>query len=382
MSRIPLRALLVVVLVTMIGVGLLLADSGKNHQVRNQHFGVSGGNVNNHSNAFCCSGTLGALVSSGSAQYILSNNHILADTDQALPGEDISQPGLIDSSCRPATIVADFTAAPKLGSANVDAAIAALRSGQMESTGFIEDIGVPNNATASAPLNVVNGVAKSGRTTGLTCGTVQSVNTTVNVQYQQGCNQGKKFTISYTNQVVVGGSGFSAGGDSGSLIVTQGNASPTALLYAGSSTTTIGNPVQDVLNALSGIGYTVTFVGNSRSTAVTCPSGGGGAALHGPAFGAGPNQAEIDGASAVKERHAPRLMADPAVMGVGVGADENDPALATIVIYVEEGRSHSPIPAELDGVRTQIVRTDRIRAYGWNEPQGTAAPSCSVVAGR
>jgi hypothetical protein len=375
-SRIPLRALLVVALISLVSVGMLLADSGKNHQVRNQHFGVSGGNVNNHSNAFCCSGTLGALLATGSTQYILSNNHILADTDQALPGEDISQPGLVDTSCQPATIVADFTAAPKLGTANVDAAIAGLRSGQMDSTGFIEDIGVPNSQNATASTNL--GVAKSGRTTGLTCGTVQSVNTTVNVQYQQGCNKGKKFVITYTNQVVVGGSGFSAGGDSGSLIVTQGNASPTALLYAGSSTTTIGNPVQDVVNALSDIGYTVSFVASARNTAVACPSGGGGP--RGPSLPASaPNQGEIDRATAVKERYAARLMADPAVMGAGVGADENDPALATIVIYVEEGRSHSPLPAELDGVRTQIVRTDRIRAYGWNEPQGTAAPSCSIT---
>ena len=38
-----------------------LADGGGNHQVRNQHFGVSGGNVNDRSARFCCSGTLGAL---------------------------------------------------------------------------------------------------------------------------------------------------------------------------------------------------------------------------------------------------------------------------------------------------------------------------------
>jgi hypothetical protein len=72
-------------------------------------------------------------------------------------------------------------------------------------------------------------------------------------------------------------------------------------------------------------------------------------------------------------------MADPAVMAVGVGADENDTALATIVIYVEEGTSHIPIPEEFDGVRAQVIRTDRIRAYGWNESKsGAAAQSCSA----
>jgi hypothetical protein len=174
--------------------------------------------------------------------------------------------------------------------------------------------------------------------------------------------------------VVVGGSGFSAGGDSGSLIVTPGSASPTALLYAGSSTTTIGNPVQNVITAFTGIGKSgMTFVGKSGGTAVSCPTGGRTAAQQ-----LGPAASEIAHAASVKERHAAGLMADEAVMGVGVGADENNPALATIVIYVEEGRSHAPLPAELDGVRTQIILTDRIRAYGWNEPQVAAARSCSA----
>src|SRR6185369_13047322 len=77
-----------------------LADGGANHQVRNMHFGVSGGTVNDASRAFCCSGTLGSLVTDGTTQYILSNNHVLARADQAVAGEDVSQPGLIDNSCR------------------------------------------------------------------------------------------------------------------------------------------------------------------------------------------------------------------------------------------------------------------------------------------
>src|SRR5215813_2703867 len=82
----------------------LFADGGANHQVRNVNFGVSGGNVNDISRRFCCSGTLGALVSAGQTQYVLSNNHVLAREDQAAPGENISQPGLVDTNCQPATI--------------------------------------------------------------------------------------------------------------------------------------------------------------------------------------------------------------------------------------------------------------------------------------
>ena len=111
-----------------------LADGGPNHRVRNLRFGVSGGNVNDASSRFCCSGTLGALITDGTNQYILSNNHVLARGDQAVAGEDVSQPGLIDNNCNISTVVADFTGAAPLGS-NVDAAVAQLRPGLMDSSG-------------------------------------------------------------------------------------------------------------------------------------------------------------------------------------------------------------------------------------------------------
>src|SRR6185369_12433006 len=228
---------------------------------------------------FCCSGTLGSLVTSGGTQYVLSNNHVLARGDQAAAGEDISQPGLIDNNCQISTVVADFTGAAPLGS-NVDAAVAQLRSGTMDSTGFIEDIGTPSSTIVNPSVGL--SVAKSGRTTGFTTGTIASINTSVNVQYQKSCNQGKKFTVSYTNQVVINSSTFSAGGDSGSLIVTN-NAShnPVALLYAGSSTTTIGNPIGEVLTKLgTALGGTVTF-------SATSGGDGGGVTFPGPGRGNG-----------------------------------------------------------------------------------------------
>src|SRR5688572_30251671 len=159
----------------------LLADGGANHRVRNLHFGVSGGNVNDATRRFCCSGTLGALVQAGATQYILSNNHVLARSDQAQPGEDVSQPGKIDSNCQVSTLVADFTVAPILGS-NVDAAIAQVRTGMMDPTGFIEDIGIPSSVVKAPSVGLA--VQKSGRTTGHTTGTIGSINTSVNVQYQ------------------------------------------------------------------------------------------------------------------------------------------------------------------------------------------------------
>src|SRR5215471_9128320 len=103
------------------------------YQTQNDNYGVSGGNINDISRAFCCSGTLGSLLAVGTKKYILSNNHVLALQDQAAVGEDVSQPGLIDNGCQVPRIVADFFAAPRLGT-NVDCAVATLRSGTMNTT--------------------------------------------------------------------------------------------------------------------------------------------------------------------------------------------------------------------------------------------------------
>ena len=349
-----------------------LADGGANHRVRNQHFGVSGGNVNDHSSSFCCSGTLGSLVTIGSTKYILSNNHVLGRSGAATVGDDVSQPGLIDNSCRVATIVGDFTAAAPLGS-NVDAAVAQLRTGQMDSTGFIEDIGVPGSTITNPSVGL--SVAKSGRTTGFTTGTVSSVNTSVSVQYQQGCNQGKKFTVSYTNQVVINSSTFSAGGDSGSLIVTN-NAShnPVALLFAGSSTTTIGNPIGEVLTKLgTALGSTVTFNG------VASTGGGGGHAKGLDEIGPGgrqpftpgvqslmpelPQQA-IDRVSAVLENHRANLMFQPGVMGVGVGLSNRAEGEGAIIIYVNKDAGNKPfLPESIEGIPVNVILTDQFIAF-------------------
>ena len=171
----------------------LLTQAQSPYRSRNIHLGVSGSNVQDSTNASCCGGTLGSLVTNGTSNYILSNNHVLARRDKAAPGEDISQPGLIDNGCRAATIVADFTAAPRLGS-NVDAAIAQLRNGLMDTSGFIEGIGTISSVVAAPSIGLP--VAKSGRTTGTTTGTIASLNTSVYVQYQDRCGRGRSIRLS------------------------------------------------------------------------------------------------------------------------------------------------------------------------------------------
>ena len=113
-------ALLVTAVLTP--VAFSFADSGAAHQAAQTvpvKLGTSGGNVKDISKAFCCSGTLGALVSRGGKSYVLSNNHVLARSGTAVAGEDVSQPGLIDNGCLPRTLVAHYSLAAPLGSSNV-----------------------------------------------------------------------------------------------------------------------------------------------------------------------------------------------------------------------------------------------------------------------
>src|SRR5215472_1560124 len=312
------------------------------YQGQNNNYDVSGGNINDISRRFCCSGTLGSLVRGANGTlYILSNNHVLARTDQAVVGEDISQPGLIDNNCVAPRIVADYSAKVALGS-NVDCAVAALRAGTMNTTGSIQGVGTPSVNVASPSVGMA--VQKSGRTTGHTTGTIGSVNTSVNVQYQRTCGSGRKINFSYTNQVVINSNTFSAGGDSGSLILSTGACPhPVALLFAGSSSTTIGNPIGEVMTKMSGaLGSSLTFVGMS------CTSPG---SPFEPQSLQLPQQA-LDRASRVLEVNRHDLMSRQAVLGVGLGTLEDNSAPA-IVVYVDKTIEVKPqLPAGVGNVHS------------------------------
>lgn len=329
------------------------ADGGANHRVRTLQFGSSGGNVNDQTRRFCCSGTLGALVEdTNGTQYILSNNHVLGLSGRASAGQDISQPGLIDNNCQVSTVVADFTLAPPLSS-GVDAAIAELRPGQMDSTGSILDIGTISSVVRAPAVGL--GVKKSGRTTGFTTGSITSINATVSVRYPKNCGSGGGSTFTFTNQVVVGGSGFSAGGDSGSVIVTNNScAQPVALLFAGSSTSTIGNPAGQVLTRLStSLGSTVNFVGGSCTSSAQLER-----------RGQGPSDEAIQRVTAIKESRETNLLMRTGVLGVGVGLADEDATEGVIVVYVDEvAGAQTRLPRRINGVRVKVIYTDPFVAY-------------------
>ncbi len=231
--------------------------------------GTSGGNVNDIANGFCCSGTLGSLVQKGGTQYILSNSHVLCG--DVVPGgngivsqigDQINQPGLVDNSCSASgtNIVANLSSLSTIyppGSTNVDCAIAQVIPGEVSANGAILEIGTISASTVAAFVG--QAVKKSGRTTGLTRSSISGINATVSVGYETECN-GSSFTNTFTGQILVKnkGSKFLNSGDSGSLMVEDVSTNPRAvgLLYAGSSTIAVANPINDDLSFLG-----VTMVG-------------------------------------------------------------------------------------------------------------------------
>jgi hypothetical protein len=222
--------------------------------------GTSGGWGYDLANGYCCGGTLGSLVQIGGTQYILSNYHVFesdivggGNSRVATTGDPIIQPGLIDVGCNAASAqnVAMLQKKGSLPGNNVDASIAQA-SGMVRTDGAILEIGTISSSTIGAFIN--QAVKKSGRTTGLSRSKVSGLNATVSIAYDNECAGGAAFTKTFTGQIIISnrGSKFLAGGDSGSLMVEDVNTNPRAvgLLFAGSSTLAVANPIGQVLNFL------------------------------------------------------------------------------------------------------------------------------------
>jgi hypothetical protein len=148
---------------------------------------------------------------------------------------------------------------------------------------------------------------------------------------------------------VINGGSFSASGDSGSLVVTSDTARPLGLLYAGNSTSTAANPIQDVMNAIGAF----TFVGggdHSVSCDATATQNSASATVG--ASSAQLSKQEADRVSAIKERYAAQLLANPAVRDISVGASADNAQEGAVVVTIQ---GTARIPAVLDGVRTRII---------------------------
>jgi hypothetical protein len=222
-------------------------------------------------------GTLGCLVKRGGQTYILSNNHVLANSNQAQIGDPILQPGPYDggklpddhiadledfvpiniigipSECPVATGTANFlNGIAKLFGSNVQ-----LQAVDMQQQENLVDaaIGRPLNpedvseeilqigtiaGSASGDLGMA--IKKSGRTTQFTTGEIEQVDVSVNVQYGEG-----KIAM-FVDQLMAGA--MSQGGDSGSAVLDEANRL-VGLLFAGSDTSTVINRIENVFSELN-----------------------------------------------------------------------------------------------------------------------------------
>ncbi|MBI4748265.1 MAG: hypothetical protein HY774_07225 [Acidobacteria bacterium] len=190
-------------------------------------------------------GTLGCLVKktglSTGDHYILSNNHVLADSNAASIGDDILEPGPADGGTSRIAELTDFEAMDFTGNANtMDAAIA-----KVDNLGDvfpeIETIGRISNPPMPAAL--YQSVRKHGRTTRHTIGVIMDLSADIWVRYG-----GNRAWFEDQISIIGAGGNFSAGGDSGSLIVDGVTKRPVALLFAGGGNTTFGNPIEPVLS--------------------------------------------------------------------------------------------------------------------------------------
>jgi hypothetical protein len=257
-------------------------------------------------------GTLGTMVTDRQTgeRLILSNNHVMANSNDASVGDPILQPGPADGGQNPSDIVARlerfirirFTDEPDNpqpppgpnppppGSCDVVSMVVGVTNGLAALVGSKQRVAaapISSSATMPTPtpspaptaqvfdnevdaavarpvsdpninftgeiigIGQVSGtkvatlgmrVRKSGRTTGYTEGTVNLLNATVNVAYG---NRVARFT----GQIITGP--ISQGGDSGSLIVDAVENKAVGLLFAGSTQSTIFNPIDKVLEALN-----------------------------------------------------------------------------------------------------------------------------------
>lgn len=181
--------------------------------------------------------------------YILSNNHVLANSNAASIGDHILQPGPFDGGIDPTDHIASlsrfvpitfFPAVPLVFHNNlVDAAIAEGQFHDLDReiywTGYVQGWGRKENVTAGMR------VKKTGRTTNFTTGRITAVNATIDVGYGFGR------TARFRDQIVT--TNISAGGDSGSLVLSLDNVA-VGLLFAGSAIATIVNQIENVRSLL------------------------------------------------------------------------------------------------------------------------------------
>ncbi|MFA4915449.1 MAG: hypothetical protein WC560_02105 [Syntrophales bacterium] len=205
-------------------------------------------------------------------------------------------------------------------------------------------IGAPASTAGTAAVGM--GVIKSGRTTGVTTGTIVAVNMTVRVNYGSSCG-----TATFKKQVSITPGTFSDSGDSGSVILDAATKKPVALLFAGSSKGTIGNPIAYVLSQL-GVSIHATIAAATEENSME-------EEIQGP--DADPQVAPL---AEIQTRHEGKLLQIRGVVGIGIGQTADGKDLGFIV-HTEKNLSSQSlkrIPASLEGIPVRIIESGEFTA--------------------
>jgi hypothetical protein len=181
--------------------------------------------------------------------YILSNNHVLANTNAAQIGDPILQPGPYDGGTDPADRIATLSRwvpitlePPTSRSLHRNVVDAAIAQGQFHDLDReVYWTGHVRGWRRKANVDVGTVVQKTGRTTNYTTGRITAIGATIDVGYGGGR------VARFSDQLVT--TNISAGGDSGSLVTTLDNVA-VGLLFAGSSVATIVNQIENVRSFL------------------------------------------------------------------------------------------------------------------------------------
>jgi hypothetical protein len=361
--------------------------------------GSSGGNANDYDSRKdgrgkeyvndCCGGTLGALVTDRDGNpYILSNNHVLAESDQARAGDTVVQPALVDLNCNPQSgrSIAALRYVVPLQSrqTNVDAALAAATPA-VDGTGAILQLGPSVNGvlTAAPPaagegealtaglLNQLH-VVKSGRTTGLTCSTVNTIDLSVQVDYYYDCAETQPFyTKTYVNQIGMPGASFADSGDSGALVLDASNAQPVGLFFASGADDSnhgfsVANPIQDVLSELGqksqADGQEFRIAGGAPHP-VTCSNYD----EHTPPPVANVSTSQMAAARSAAESAA-ALLPNSGILGTAPGKSLDSPGEGAVIVYVDKNKPGVSVPRIVNGMRTVVIPTDAASLNARNAP--------------
>jgi len=222
--------------------------------------GDSAGSCHSLTYGYIMAGTLGvALIDrTDGKEVMLSNNHVFADMDsttehRATAGDPIVQPGTLDGGSAVTDVIGHlkrWIPFNMAGSNEVDAAIADLNNAADATECTVGGgIGRVNGSRTLSDADYDLPVQKYGRTTFYTTGTVIDTDAIINVNYEVLTAAGIVVrTIHFVNQILL--TGMSDAGDSGSLILDM-DEKAVGLLFAGSSTVTVANRIELVLDRLN-----------------------------------------------------------------------------------------------------------------------------------